>query len=124
MDLKSIAKATAATLVSYLTYQAMRTVYAQLRETDPFKALWLSQFSPTEKFQDGELYLTELLKTKPELAFRIMTVREHIANEVVEFLPEMVQTQIQQTNMDHRRDHLERITQLSDPERPSDHPEA
>ncbi len=42
-----------------------------------------------------------------------MTVRQHLAEEVVDFLPEMVSTGIQQANMEHRRQHLERITQLT-----------
>jgi len=32
--------------------------------------------------------------------------------EVADFLPEMVRIGIQQANMEHRRQHLERITQL------------
>ncbi|GAB1537369.1 hypothetical protein NUACC21_00090 [Scytonema sp. NUACC21] len=42
-----------------------------------------------------------------------MTVREHIAEEIIDFLPEMVRTGIQQGNMEHRRQHLERITQIN-----------
>ncbi len=113
MDLKAITKATAKTLISYLTYQAMRIVYNQLRETDPPRALWLNQFSPIEKMQDGDAYLVELLQASPDLAFRMMTVREHLATEITEFLPEMVCTGIQEANMDHRRHHLEKITQLT-----------
>lgn len=113
MDLKHIAKATAQTLISYLTYQAMRTVLFQLREMDPPQAIWLHQFSPTEKLQDGEEYLKALLQVKPDLAFRIMTVRAHLAEEIGEFLPEMATTGIQQANMEHRRQHLERVTQLN-----------
>ncbi len=113
MDLKHIAKATAQTLISYLTYQAMRTVLHQLREMDPPQAIWLHQFSPTEKMQDGEEYLKALLQVKPDLAFRIMTVRAHLAEEIGEFLPEMATTGIQQANMEHRRQHLERVTQLT-----------
>jgi hypothetical protein len=69
------------------------------------------------KVQDGEAYIEELFLEKSDLALRIMTVREHIAAEMVEFLPEMVLTGIQQANMEQRRQHLERITQLnlSDP---------
>lgn len=51
-----------------------------------------------------------------------MTVREHIAVEVAEFLPEMVLTGIQQANMEQRRQHLERIT-LIDTSHPSPQPE-
>ena len=112
MDLKQIAKDTAKTLSSYLTYQAVRTVLAQISETNPPLALWLHRFSATDKIQDGEAYIKSLFKEKPELALRIMIVREHLAQEVVDFLPEMVRAGIQQANMEHRKQHLERITQL------------
>jgi hypothetical protein len=112
MNLKQIAKETAKTLQSYLTYQALKTVLAQLGETNPPLALWLHNFS-AGKIQDGEAYIEELFREKSDLALRIMTVREHIAAEVTEFLPEMVRTGIQQANMEQRRQHLERITQIS-----------
>lgn len=118
MDLKQIAKDTAKTLISYLTYQAVRVVVSQLSETNPPLAMWLSGFSSTGKIQDGEAYLQELLREKQDLAFRVMTVREHLAEEVTEFLPEMVRTGIKQANMEHRRQHLERITQMSGPSEP------
>jgi len=111
MNLKQIAKDTAKTLQSYLTYQALRTVLAQLGETNPPLALWLHNFS-SDKIQDGESYLEQLFREKPDLALRIITVREHIAEEVADFLPEMVRTGIQQANMEQRRQHLERITQI------------
>lgn len=111
MDIKQIAKDTAKTLQSYLTYQALRTVLAQINETNPPLALWLQRFS-AGKIQDGEAYIEELFQEKPELALRIMTVREHIAEQVTEYLPEMVRTGIQQANIEHRRQHLERITQI------------
>ncbi|MBD2772193.1 RuBisCO chaperone RbcX [Iningainema tapete] len=111
MNIKQIAKDTAKTLSSYLTYQALRTVLAQLSETNPPLALWFQSFS-ADKIQDGEAYIEALFREKPDLALRIMTVREHIAQEVLEYLPEMVRTGIQQANMEHRRKHLERITQL------------
>lgn len=113
MDLKRIAKDTAKVLTSYLTYQAVRTVVAQLSETNPALAIWLNGFSSTGKIQDGEAYLAELLQEKPDLAFRIMTVRSHLVEEVADFLPEMVRTSIQQNNTEHRRQRLERITQLN-----------
>ncbi|ALF54850.1 chaperonin family protein RbcX [Nostoc spongiaeforme FACHB-130] len=112
MNLKQIAKDTAKTLQSYLTYQALRIVLAQLGETNPPLAVWLHNFS-AGKVQDGEAYIEQLFQHKPDLAQRIMTVREHIAEEVAEFLPEMVRTGIKQANMEQRRQHLERITQLS-----------
>lgn len=116
MDLKKVAKDTAKVLSSYLTYQAVRTVGNQLRETNPGLAIWLSGFSSTGKIQDGEAYLQELLQENQELAFRIMTVRQYLADEVADYLPEMVRTGIQQANMGHRREYLERMTQLNLPD--------
>jgi phage tail protein X len=116
MDLKKVAKDTAKVLSSYLTYQAVRTVGNQLRETNPGLAIWLSGFSSTGKIQDGEAYLQELLQENQELAFRIMTVRQYLADEVADYLPEMVRTGIQQANMGHRREYLERVTQLNLPD--------
>jgi len=124
MDLKQVAKDTAKVLSSYLTYQAVRIILGQLTETNPPLAYWLSNFSGKDKIQDGEAYLQELLKQKQDLAFRVMTVRQHLAEEMTDFLPEMVRASIQQANMDHRRQHLERLTQLtvSDPYPPPDQP--
>jgi len=113
MDIKRIAKDTTKVLVSYLTYQAMRTVLAQISETNPPLALWLHRFSGQGVIQAGEAYLQALLKENQELAFRIMTVREHLAESVTEFLPEMARTEINQANVEHRRQQLERMTQLS-----------
>jgi hypothetical protein len=115
MNIKQIAKDTAKTLQSYLTYQAMRTVYNQLDETNPPLAFWLHNFS-SGKIQNGEAFIEQLFLEKPELALRIMTVREHIAAEVAEYLPEMLQIGIQQSNMEHRRQHLERMTQVISPD--------
>ncbi|MEM6446656.1 MAG: chaperonin family protein RbcX [Cyanobacteria bacterium J06642_2] len=112
MDSKLIAKATAKVLISYLTYQAMRTVVNQLRETNPGEAIWLGSFSPADTLQDGEAYLQALMQERKNLALRIMTVREHLANEIVDFLPEMTRTGILQNNTDHRRRMLERMTQV------------
>ena len=112
MNIKQIAKDTAKMLQSYLTYQAVKTVSAQINETNPYVAAWLHRFSTKERIQDGEAYIEQLFLEKPELALRIMTVRQHLAEEVTEFLPEMVSTGIMQANMEHRRRHLERITQL------------
>jgi hypothetical protein len=55
-----------------------------------------------------------------------MTVRQHLAEEVLGFMPEMVQTNIQKSNMENRRQYLERMTRLSiseptaNPERQTD----
>jgi len=119
MDLKRVAKNTAKTLISYLTYQALRIVLEQLGETDPPQALWLHAFSSRNSIQDGEAYIQALLGERQEIAFRIMTVRQHLAEEVVDFLPEMTRSGIQQSNMEYRRQHLERITQLSVSEPPT-----
>ncbi|MBD1835080.1 chaperonin family protein RbcX [Cyanobacteria bacterium FACHB-472] len=122
MDLKQVAKDTAKTLISYLTYQAVKITVAQLSETNPPSAIWLSNFSSTGKIQDGEAYLLELLREKPDIALRILTVRQHLAEEVADFLPEMVRAGIQQSNVEYRRQHLERITQFNLPD-PSSQPE-
>ncbi len=113
MDLKRIAKDTTKTLTSYLTYQAVRVVISQLDETEPKRAYWLHQFSAREKIQDGEAYLQALFQERQDLAFRILTVREHLANEIAEFLPEMLRSTVQQANMEQRRQQLERITQFN-----------
>jgi len=126
MDLKQVAKDTAKVLTSYLTYQAVRIILTQLTETNPPLAYWLSNFSGKDKIQDGEAFLKELLSEKQDLAFRVMTVRQHLADEVTDFLPEIVRTGIQQANMEYRRQHLERLTQLTvnnpstSPEQPTD----
>jgi O-methyltransferase involved in polyketide biosynthesis len=113
MDLRQIAKDTTKTLISYLTYQAVRTVLAQLSETDPPRAFWLQRFSGKETIQDGEAYLQSLFQEQQDLAFRILTVREHLANEIADYLPEMLRSTIQQANMEQRRQQLERMTQVN-----------
>ncbi|MEM6453125.1 MAG: chaperonin family protein RbcX [Cyanobacteria bacterium P01_D01_bin.105] len=113
MDLKRIAKDTAQVLISYLTYQAVRTVLGQLKETNLPRYHWLHEFSSRDRLQDGEAYIQALFNEQPELALRIMTVRKHLAEEVAEFLPEMLTTGIQQANMEHRKKHLERMTQMT-----------
>lgn len=112
MDIKQVAKRTVKTVISYLTYEAVKTVFAQLDETDPPRAYWLHQFSSREKIQNGEAYLEALFQESPDLAFRILTVREALAQEIVEFLPEMILSGIQQSNMNQRRQQLERMTQM------------
>jgi hypothetical protein len=113
MDIKQVAKETSKVLASYLTYQAVRIITDQLWETNPGQAIWLSEFSSTGKIQDGEAYLQEMLQENQEMAFRMMTVREHLVQEVADYLPEMVRENFQQANIDYRRQYLERITQLS-----------
>ncbi|MBU6229499.1 MAG: RbcX chaperonin protein [Cyanobacteria bacterium REEB459] len=132
MDFKQAAKDTARVITSYLTFQAVKTVLGQLKETNPAEAYWLNSFSTQAALQDGETYLKTLLQERADLAMRIMTVRQHIAEDICEFLPEMVVTGIQQANTDHRRQHLERLTRLGggepsldgEPEQPQDSPAA
>ncbi len=53
-----------------------------------------------------------LFQEEQRLAFRLLTVREHIAEEIADYLPEMLRTGIQQANMQQRREQLERMTQV------------
>lgn len=109
MDVPRITKSTAKMLVSYLTYEAVRVVYEQLQETNLPKSHWFAQFSGRDKIQNGEQYLEELLEIDQELAFRVMTVREHLVHEVLDFLPEMTRAGVHQSAMQHRRRHLEKV---------------
>ena len=113
MDAKKVAKATTKVISSYLTYQAVQTVLEQLTETNPPLALWLRSFSGRTILQDGEVYLHALLAENQELAFRVMTVREYLVEEIVEDLPEMVFHDIKHQNSQHRKQQLEKLTQLS-----------
>jgi hypothetical protein len=113
MDLKQIAKDTTKTLITYLTYQAVKVVYEQLDETEPKRAYWLHQFSSRESISDGEAYLQVLFREDQSLGFRILTVREHLAQELAAYLPEMLTTSIQQANVEQRKQQLERMTQVN-----------
>lgn len=111
MDHKQIANNTARVVQSYLTYQAVRAIIDQLTETNPGQAIWLTEFSAGNKLQNAEAYLAELMGENKELVLRILTVRQHLAESVLEFIPEMVNTGIIQSNMQHRCQLLERLTQ-------------
>ncbi|PSB55435.1 chaperonin family protein RbcX [Chamaesiphon polymorphus] len=113
MDRKQVAKATTKVISSYLTYQAMQSVLSELTEMNPPLALWLRGFSGQQILQDGEVYLQALLAQNQELAFRIMTVREHLVEDIMEDLPEMVLHDIKLKNSQHRKQQLERLSQLS-----------
>jgi DNA-binding TFAR19-related protein (PDSD5 family) len=113
MSFKKVAQDTAAVLQSYLTYQAVKTIINQLSETNPGLAIWLSEYSTRQKVQDSESYLEGLMSENKELLLRILTVRKHLAEQVLEFLPEMVSTGIEQSNIENRRNLLERLTQTS-----------
>lgn len=116
MDIKRIAKDTNQVLTSYLTYQAVRTVLSQLRETNLSLYYRLNEFASRDKLQDGEAFITQLLQEQTELAFRVMTVRQHLAEEIAEFLPEMLTSTIQQANIKHRKKQLEKMTQMTSEE--------
>ncbi len=113
MNYKQVAKDTAKVLQSYLTYQAVRTIINQLSETNPGQAIWLTQYSDRTKVQDSENYINQLMGENKELVLRILTVRQDLADQVSEFLPEMVNTGIIQANTEHRRHLLERLTQTT-----------
>ncbi len=120
MDLKKIANDTTKTLVSYLTYQAVRVVYEQLDETEPKRAYWLHQFASSESIKDGDRFIEKLFRERPDLAFRILTVREALADGIADFMPDMLRQQMSVSNLKQRSQQLERMTQVS-PE--GNHPE-
>ncbi|MDC0832643.1 putative RuBisCo chaperonin RbcX [Geitlerinema sp. FC II] len=111
---KKVANQTAEVLQSYLTYQAVRTIIDQLSETNPSQAIWLSQRSAGNRIQKGDVFLQELMQDNKELVLRILTVRAHLAEEILDFLPEMVRANIANSNTDCRRQILERLTQTAD----------
>lgn len=108
---RKIAEDTAKVLQSYLTYQAVRTIIDQLSETNPTLAIWLRQYTSAHDIQNGEAYLEGLMSQNKELLLRILTVREHLAEAVLDFLPAMVRNGINKANVEHRRHLLERLTQ-------------
>lgn len=115
MNSKQVAKATARVLQNYLTYQAVLTIINQLSETNPGQGIWLQQYASGNRIQDGEALIQGLMQDHKELVLRILTVRSHLAETVLDFLPEMVNASIQQSNMEYRRQVLERLTQTADP---------
>ncbi|OKH16905.1 chaperonin family protein RbcX [[Limnothrix rosea] IAM M-220] len=112
MEFKDIAKETAKVLRDYLTYQAVRIISQQLGETNPGQAIWLGDFSKQHSLQDGDRYIEDMMQENKELVLRILTVRANLAGEVLDFLPEMVSTEIQQSNAQHRRSLLEQLTRV------------
>ncbi|MEB3228635.1 MAG: chaperonin family protein RbcX, partial [Synechocystis sp.] len=72
---------------------------------------WLNHYVASHNIQDGEAFLAELLNENKELVLRILTVREDIAELVLDFLPTMTRNSISESNMFHRRHLLERLTQ-------------
>ncbi|MEN9565546.1 MAG: hypothetical protein RLZZ69_742 [Cyanobacteriota bacterium] len=115
MQPQDIAKETAKVVQNYLTFKAVQLVIAQLAETNPQESIWLRQYSSGGKLRDAEAYIQEIMSEPrgKELALRIMTVRADIAEQTLEFLPEMVIAKIMESNLAHRRHLLERLTQTS-----------
>ncbi|AFZ50429.1 RuBisCO chaperone RbcX [Dactylococcopsis salina] len=111
MNSKRVAQETAKVLQDYLTYQAVRTILDQLSETNPTQALWLRQFSQQHSLQNSEAYLEALMAERKDLVMRIMTVREDLAERVLDFLPEMVRSGMEESNLYYRCQILERLTQ-------------
>ena len=111
MNSKRVAQETAKVLQDYLTYQAVRTILDQLSETNPTQALWLRQFSQQHSLQNSEAYLEALMAERKDLVMRIMTVREDLAERVLDFLPEMVRSGVEESNLHYRCQILERLTQ-------------
>ncbi len=116
MQPKDIAKDTAQVVQNYLTFKAVQLVITQLAETNPQESIWLRQYSSGGKLRDAEAYIEEIMSEPrgKELALRIMIVRDNIATQTLEFLPEMVAAGIKSDNLVHRRHLLERLTRTSD----------
>lgn len=108
---KQVATETAKVLQSYLTYQAVKIIIAQLSETNPPMALWLTEYSSGNKIQDGEAYIEGLMLDHKDLVMRILEVRKYLAEQVLDFLPDMVRQNLEQSSLDNRRQLLERLTQ-------------
>ena len=115
MQPKDIARNTAEVVQNYLTFKAVQLVVAQLAETNPQESIWLRQYSSGGKLRDAESYLQEIMSEPrgKELALRIMTARADIAQKTLEFLPEIVSAGIEESNLAHRRNLLERLTRIS-----------
>lgn len=111
MELRRIARETCDTLVNYLTYQAVRVVLSQVKETNPALYVWLQEFTQDYSFQRSEEYLRALYREKPELALRMMTVRSDLVDDIADALPEMSRSSVEQSNMNLRRHMLEHLTQ-------------
>lgn len=111
MTSKRVAQETAQMLQDYLTYQAVRTILEQLSETNPTQALWLRQFSQQHDVKNSSAYLEALMAERKDLVMRIMTVREDLADRVLDFLPEMVRSGLEKSNLHYRCQILERLTQ-------------
>lgn len=115
MQPKEIARDIAKVVQNYLTYQAVKLIIDQLAETNPPESIWLRQYSSGGKLQDAEKYIEELMSEiqGKALVIRILTVRDDLATQILQYLPEIVSTNIKQANLEHRRHLLERLTKTS-----------
>ncbi|MGB0564331.1 MAG: chaperonin family protein RbcX [Spirulinaceae cyanobacterium] len=122
MNPKVVAHETVKTLQTYLTYHAVREIVHQLSQTNPPQASWLSRYSEG-KLKDSDTYLQGLMLEKKELVLRILTVRADIAEQIADFLPGMLKEAIAASNIDYRRQVLERLTQTTErPDPPAEPP--
>lgn len=65
-------------MINIFTFKALRTVLAQLQETDPVKHKYLYNFAVENKPSDGKFFLQALFKDNQELASRLLEVRVHL----------------------------------------------
>ena len=103
MHPKDIARDTAEVVQNYLTFKAVQLVIAQLAETNPQESIWLRQYSSGGKLRDAEAYIQEIMSEPrgKELALRIMTVRADIAEQTLEFLPQIAHHLLRHKNIPH-----------------------
>uniref|UniRef100_A0A061QUX6 Uncharacterized protein n=1 Tax=Tetraselmis sp. GSL018 TaxID=582737 RepID=A0A061QUX6_9CHLO len=73
-------------IVDLFTYQAVKSVLAQLQETDASSYRALYNFSVQHKPQKSYEYLTLLTKADPEIGRRVMSMREAIFEAYVKEL--------------------------------------
>ena len=112
---KRVARETAKVLQDYLTYQAARTIILQLAETNPPESLRVRRILADDSFKDSDASLERLLQSHKELALRILTVREHLAEVALEDMQERVLSTIRQANLKTRCEILERLTRSESP---------
>lgn len=65
-------------MVNIFTFKALRTVLAQLQETDPTQYKYLYSFAVENNPSDGKYFIKELLKDRQDLGQRIIEVRMHL----------------------------------------------
>lgn len=112
---KRVARETAKVLQDYLTYQAARTIILQLAETNPPESLRVRRILAGDNFQDSDASLERLLQNHKELALRILTVREHLAEAALEDMNQRVLDNIRESNLQTRCQILERLTRSESP---------